>query len=104
MNGFNDEFFEMKDFVKNILIEEGLENLHDNLKEAILNEFSAKVEDYNMANDTTLSSTSPEYRKLLLATIKFVLENNKDVAFRSFNTYDVIEDDYSEQSDAQIHM
>ena len=104
MNGFNEEFFEMKEFVTNTLIEEELQDLHDNLKNAIVIEFAAKVEDYNIANDTVLTSQSTEYKRILLETIKFVLENNKDVDFQQFRTYDVVEDDYSEQSDAEMHM
>ena len=104
MNGFNDEFFEMKEFVENELENEGLQDLHENVKSAILNEFAAKVEHYNITNDTVLTSDSAEYHKILLETIKFVLENNKDVKFPAAATYDVVEDDYSEQSDAEMHM
>lgn len=104
MNGFNDDFFEMRENVANALANEGLQDLHDNLKNAIVIEFAAKLEDYNISNDTLLTSDSTEYEKMLLETISFVLKNNKNVNFQAFRTYDVVEDDYSEQSDAEMRM
>lgn len=104
MNGFNEEFFEMKEYISSELANEGLQNIHENLKSAILNEFAAKVEHYNITNDTVLTSDSIEYQKILLETIKYILENNKDVKFPPVEAYDVVEDDYSEQSDAEMHM
>ena len=104
MNGFNDDFFEMRENVANALANQGLQDLHDNLKNAIVIEFAAKLEDYNMENDTILTSDTIEYQKILLETIKFILETNRNIDFQSFRTYDVVEDDYSEQSDAEMHM
>jgi hypothetical protein len=104
MNGFNDEFFEMREYVMNELNNLGLQDLHDNLKNAILTEFFAKLEDYNLANETNLTQQDAQYNKLLLETVKFVLEKNKDVDYQQFKEWDVVEDDYSEQSDAEMHM
>ena len=97
----NEEYFRMKEELEIILEENGFINLDEKIKEEILYEFSLEKEDYEIREEKELKPTDLKYTIMLKQAIIKTFEKYKDVIIDDVEDTD-IEDDYSEESDAQI--
>ena len=66
-------------------------------------ELSEKLEEYECNNGKKLNIGETPYHSMLSQSVYTSLKRLKDIYFFT-REYDVVEDDYSEQSDAEMHL
>lgn len=76
---------------------------NERLVDMIAIELSEKIDEYEVKNDKKVNKGEKPYKSLLSNAVYTSLKRLKDVFFYN-REYDVVEDDYSEQSDAEMHL
>lgn len=97
----NEEYFRMKEELEIILEENGFISLDEKIKEEILYEFSIEKEDYEIRKEKELKPTDIRYTIMLKQAMIKTFEKYQGVTINEVEDTDT-EDDYSEESDAQI--
>lgn len=92
---------DMKENIIEYLNEKGIE-YSERLIDMIAIELSSKIEDYEFEKNITLTSEDKPYHSLLSSAVYTSLKRLKGVHYRFAS--EAAEDDYSEESDAEMHL
>jgi hypothetical protein len=93
---------DLKESVIEYLEAKGID-YNERLVDMIAIELSEKLEEYECNNGKKLNIGETPYYSMLSQSVYMSLKRLKDVYFYN-REYDVVEDDYSEQSDAEMHL
>ena len=74
----------------------------DRLLDMVAIELSSKIEDYEYEKNITLTSEDKPYHSLLSSAVYTSLRRLKGVHYNF--AFESAEDDYSEESDAEMHL
>ena len=67
----------------------------------MVDEFGARLENYEMSKNTYVERESKKYQRLLNEAVRNVCKRTKYINFKE-SIYDTIEDNYSEESTAEM--
>lgn len=93
---------ELREDLKKFIAEDDM-HFTDKVIDMMVDEFGERIDNYEARRNTTLGRETKTYRKLLAQAVRNVCERIKDVEFQEVR-YDVIEDDYSEESNAEFNL
>ena len=93
---------DLKESIIEYLEEKGIEYT-DRLIDMAAIELSEKLDEYECENGKRLNIGETPYHSLLSSSVYTSLKRLKNVFF-FIREFDVVEDDYSEQSDAEMHL
>ncbi len=97
-----DRIVEMREDIKEFVKEDGMQ-FTEKVIDMMLDEFGERLESEEARRNTIVKRESKTYRRILAQAVKNVCSRIKDVEFQE-TRYDVIEDDYSEESNAEFNL
>lgn len=97
-----DRVTELREDIKEFTKEGGM-LFTDKVIDMMVDEFGERLESEEAERNTIVKRESATYKKLLVEAVKDVCERIKDVEFQEVR-YDVVEDDYSEESNAEFRL
>lgn len=97
-----DTVIDLKEDIRNYLAENNM-TLTEREIDLIAVEFNERIDMCETQEDTTVERGSTKYTKLLVEAIREVANRTKDVVYTEA-VRDVVEDDYSEESDAEFKL
>ena len=90
---------ELREDIKIFLEEDGMQ-FNNKVIDMMVDEFGERLESEEISKKRNIKRESKTYQRILAQAIKDVCKRIRNIDFQEPN-YDIIEDDYSEESDAE---
>lgn len=90
---------ELREDIKIFLEEDGMQ-FNNKVIDMMVDEFGERLESEEISRKRNIQRESKTYQRILVQAIKDVCKRIRNIDFQE-SSYDIIEDDYSEESDAE---
>lgn len=93
---------EIREDILSFVAEDGMQ-FNSKVIDIMVDEFGERLENYEVSRNTTVKRDSKTYKRILAEAVRNVCKRTNNIEFQE-TVYDTIEDDYSENSDAEFRL